>query len=49
MKFTNGKHPYRGKRNDRFKRFFSKLGIKKQKGLQKAFREIEKERLSTQP
>jgi hypothetical protein len=27
MKFTNGKHSYRGRRNDRFKRFFSKQGM----------------------
>lgn len=40
-----GSHKYNGKTNDRFKRFFSKLGIKKkdQKNLQQAFQLIEKE------
>lgn len=41
-KWTNGKHPYHGKRNDRFKRMFSKLKMPKQ-DLTKIFEQIQNE------
>lgn len=46
MKFkkTNGKHGYLGKRNDRFKRMFSKLGVKKDYKLADIFKQIEYEK-----
>jgi hypothetical protein len=48
MKWSNGKHPYRGKNNGRGKRKKSKMlkGLKiNYRGLNKAFIELEKERL----
>ena len=46
MTFTNGKHPYNGKFNDRFKRFRSKLGMTKKKCVElgEEFKQIEIEK-----
>ena len=42
MTWTNGKHAYIGSRNDRSKRMFSKLGMKRQ-DLSEIFNQIETE------
>lgn len=42
MRWTNGKHNYRGKTNSRSQRLFSKIGVN-QKGIMKAFKIIENE------
>ncbi len=48
MKFkkTNGKHGYLGRRNSRWQRQFSKLGIKKDFGLAAVFEQIQKEKIN---
>lgn len=38
-----GAHSYHGKRNSRWQRTFSKLGIKKDYGLARVFDKLEKE------
>jgi len=40
-----GAHSYHGKRNSRWQRTFSKLGIKKDYGLARVFDKLEKEKL----
>jgi len=47
MKWSNGKHAYRGKTNSRGQRLFSKIGVS-QKGITKAFKILEYERRNEQ-